>query len=166
MSNHSEYSQQNTQTHPPQSAAARRIALIHQAHALARLNIVLGSLAVAVFLIFGTLASMAAFGDNTLVFWLFYYAPYVLIGLSLPISLYHLFLMHRYRLIQPTILALILGLGLGLGTHALMASDPMGRLAQAFLALLVWFSVPFLVKLHLGRFLKFLQEDAHEHPRT
>lgn len=123
------------------------IGLIENALSLSKISIGLGLLAVVCFVIFGTLASMANFASHTLIYYVFHYLPYILIGLSIPISLYHLFLLHRYRLLQFGILMMIIILAVGLFW------------LSTFMAFVAWFSIPYLAKVNLHRFLAFLKGD-------
>lgn len=123
------------------------IGLIQNALSLTKISIGLGLLAVLCFIIFGTLASMANFANHTLIYYAFHYLPYILIGLSIPISLYHLFLLHRYRLLQFGILMMIIILAVGLFW------------LSTFMAFVAWFSIPYLAKVNLHRFLAFLKGD-------
>lgn len=76
----------------PQAKHQKIIQVITQAMGLANVSVYLGYGAIVCFCVFGTLASMATFKDSGVVYWAFHYLPYVLIGLSMPISLYHLFI--------------------------------------------------------------------------
>lgn len=130
-----------TSTPPPNPAIVH---LIRNALSLCKISIGLGLLAVICFVVFGTLASLAKFANNSIIYYAFHYLPYVLIGLSIPLSLYHLFLLHRYRLLQFGILMMILILAIGLFW------------LSTFLAFVAWFAIPYLAKVNLHRFLAFL----------
>lgn len=125
----------------------RLITLIENALSLTKISIGLGLLAVLCFIIFGTLASLSQFANHTMIYYAFHYLPYGLIGLSIPISLYHLFLLHRYRLLQFGILMMIVILAIGLFW------------LSTFLAFVAWFSIPYLAKVNLHRFLAFLKGE-------
>lgn len=135
---------------------------------LAKFTVWLGILAVICFCVFGTLASMAHFKDSTVVYYAFHYLPYLLIAISIPISLYHLFLLHRYRIVDGIILLILLMVGLGLLAFALI-SYAIGNASivffmSLFLAMIAWFGMPFLIKVNLQKFLSFLQDKStHNH---
>lgn len=141
----------------------RLIALITHAIKLANISVYLGLLAVAVFCVFGTLASMASFKDSTLVYVAFHYLPYVLIGLSIPISVYLWWLLSRYRIVQAGMLLLILATGVGgiLMSGVFYATDGMGArfFMSVFLTMMAWFGMPYLFRVNLKKFLKFLQSE-------
>lgn len=128
------------------------ITLTQNALKLAKVSIALGCLAIGCFLVFGTLASMAHFKDSTLIYYCFHYLPYVLIGLSVPISLYQAFLLWRYRLIQQGILVMALLVAVILSVFV------------PFMGVVAWFALPYLFKVNLTRFLKFLNEKTDDHP--
>ena len=72
-------------------ANRRLIELFTNAQKLSQVSIYLGYLAIIAFCVFGTLASMASFRQNVLVYWAFHYLPYVLIGISVPMSWFLVF---------------------------------------------------------------------------
>lgn len=113
---------------------------------LSRLSIFLGYLAITAFLIFGTLSSLNAFASKTWVYIGLHYLPYLLIGLSVPISLYHVFLSVRYRIIQVRILMIMVMLGTGL------------LLVSPFMAMISWFAMPYLFRVNFERYLNFLKD--------
>lgn len=127
----------------------------------------LGWLAIVCFCVFGTLASMASFAGSYTIYWLFHYLPYVLVGISVPFSLYHLFLMYRYRIIQANILVIMLSFGLLLPLVAAIKypSDPKQAAMALFLAVIAWFAMPYLLKVNITRFLNFLQKAPHKERR-
>lgn len=141
------------------------ITLIRQAWHLGKIAIWLGWAAVAVFVMFGTLASLRAFANHTLIYALFYYLPYGLVGLSIPISLYQSFLIWRYRLMQTGILLIILVLSMALSLLALATNLSHHRSEMAlgfmFMALCSWFALPYLFQISLKRFLTFLTQSSH-----
>lgn len=140
-------------------ALYRLIAIFDHALLLSRLSIGLGYLAIGCFLIFGTLGSTEHFAGSLWVYVCFYFLPYIFIGLSLPISLYHCFLLYRYRIIQTAILLIILSMGgaLLLTTFLAWLYDKTLLMAMAgFLALMAWLAMPFLFKTNLKRYLDFL----------
>ena len=138
--------------------------LMMQALGLSRISIWLGWAGVAVFVCFGTLASLRTFASHGGIFMGFYYLPYVLVGLSAPISLYQLFLVQRYRLMQAGMIRLLLVMVLSLSVGAVIAVSTQGRselaLGLSFMALCAWFALPYLLKVSLKRFISFLNEPA------
>lgn len=142
---------------------ARQIAIFQHAHRLAQVGVWLGFLAILVFCVFGTLSSMAQFRQNTFVYLAFHYLPYLLVVLSVPISLYHAFLLFRYRIMQPFILTIVLltGVGLAVATlvYWLMGATSAGFMSL-FLTIIAWFAMPFLFRVNLARYLKFLKDKG------
>lgn len=137
------------------------ICRIQEAIKLANISVYLGMGAVGCFCVFGTLASMASFKDSQLIYIAFHYLPYVLIGLSMPISLYHVFILARYRIVQSGILKLILAVGFGLLLFALamwLKQATTAFFMSVFLAMVAWFAMPFLFRVNLKKFLNFLQD--------
>lgn len=136
---------------------------INEAIKLSNISVYLGMLAIGCFCVFGTLASMASFKDSQLIYVAFHYLPYVLIGLSMPISLYHVFILARYRIVQSGILQLILAVGFGLLLFALVMWLRQATIIffmSVFLAMVAWFAMPFLFRVNLKKFLKFLQDTT------
>lgn len=136
---------------------------INEAIKLSNISVYLGMLAIGCFCVFGTLASMASFKDSQLIYVAFHYLPYVLIGLSMPISLYHVFILARYRIVQSGILQLILAVGFGLLLFALvmwLRQATIMFFMSVFLAMVAWFAMPFLFRVNLKKFLKFLQDTT------
>ncbi len=140
----------------------RTQAVIRYAIKLANVSVCLGLVAIAYFVVFGTLASLPQFKDSTVIYLAFHYLPYVLIGLSIPISLYQVFLLWRYRIVQMGILAIIMGVGVGLFLFALGAFVLQGKsttfFMSLFLAMIAWFAMPFLFRVNFKKFLTFLQQ--------
>lgn len=150
------------QHHALISAQFRRA--IHQAN----LTVRLGLLAVACFCVFGTLASLAAFKDSAWVYYAFHYLPYALIAITIPMSLYHWFLLMRYRVVDFSILLTVLATGLLTLAFALSwglrhGADTVFFMAL-FLAMIAWFGMPFLFRVNLKKFLSFLDEKAKSMP--
>lgn len=142
-------------------ANRRLIELFTNAQKLSQVSIYLGYLAIIAFCVFGTLASMASFRQSTLVYWAFHYLPYVLIGISVPISLYQAFLMFRYRIMQAFILTIVLLTGVLLPLVALgfwLFGNVIGAFMSLFLAMIAWFAMPFLFRVNIKRYLNFLTE--------
>lgn len=149
----------------------RQLRLFRQALQLSKLCIGLGGLAVGCFCIFGTLASMVRFHDSQALFAAFYYLPYALIAASILPSLYLIFLMGHFGIIQRTILRLMLILGLGLPLISVIFYKINSGVAShmtLFLAILVWFAMPYVFKVNSRRFLQFLtnQPPTHGHAPT
>lgn len=147
-----------TQTH-----YALTIKHIKKAITTANISIGLGLLAILVFGVFGTLASMAAFKDSLVIYYMFHYLPYLLIALSIPFSLYHLFLLTRYRIIQFGMIVILLATGIGLlmisGVFLIRQGASVAFFMSLFLAMIAWFGMPFLFKVSFKKFLNFLQEN-------
>lgn len=141
------------------------IARTQEAIRLANVSVYLGLIAIICFGVFGTLASMASFKDSLWIYYAFHYLPYVLIGASLPISLYHVFLLHRYRIIQSGILGIMLATGVGLIVFAIITSLTQGQtptfFMSVFLAMVAWFAMPYVFRVNLRKFLNFLT-DKHQ----
>lgn len=142
----------------------RLIALIAHAIKLSNISVYLGLMAVVVFCVFGTLASMAEFKDNVLIYWAFHYLPYMLVGLSIPISVYLWWLLSRYKVMQAGILLLILATGVGgaIMSGVFCVIDGVGArfFMSVFLTMVAWFAMPFLFRVNLKKFLKFLQDTT------
>lgn len=140
----------------------RLIAFVRHAIKLSDVAVYLGMVAVVVFLVFGTLASMARFKDSMLIYGAFHYLPYVLIGLSVPISVHLWLIMVRYRLVQMGILWLIMGLGLGglliCGLFYVIGGADVRFFMGLFLLMMAWFGMPYLFRVNLKKFLMFLEQ--------
>lgn len=141
------------------------ITAIQEAIRLANVSVYLGLLAIVCFCVFGTLASMTAFKDSQWVYLIFHYLPYVLIGISIPISLYHGFVLARYRIVQMGILLMVLlgGVGMLLFSAGVWFTQGTTTLffMSLFLTMVAWFGMPFLFRVNLKKFLAFLQDDAN-----
>lgn len=125
------------------------IRLIEQAQRLNQWSIYLIYLAIALFLLFGTLKSLSQFKDSHTVYTLFHWVPYGLVALTIPLSCYVAFILYRYRLSQPSMLALCIGLGFGL------------FVISSYVALSAWIGVAFMFKANLTRFFNFIRESHH-----
>lgn len=123
--------------------------LISQAQRLNKVSIYLIYMAIAMFLLFGTLKSLSQFRDSQTIYTLFHWVPYGLVGLTIPLSCYVAFILYRYRLSQPSMLALCLGLGFGL------------FMLSSYVALAAWIGVAFMFKANLNRFFHFIDESYH-----
>ncbi len=108
------------------------------------------------FMIFGTIASIKAFHDNQLLYQLFYNLPYALVALTIPITIYDALVVYRYRLNQPSMIAMSIGVSTIILVGGLLFAD------TAWLGLSCWLGVAFLFKVTFKRFFNFLemQEDA------
>ena len=106
-------------------------------------------LAIAMFLLFGTLKSLSQFKDSHTIYTLFHTVPYTLLGLSIPLSCYVAFILYRYRLSQPSMLALCIGMG-----FLLFA-------ISSYVALAAWIGVAFMFRANLNRFFTYLDETNH-----
>ena len=132
------------------------IARIREAQKLNRIAVVLVCIALACFMFFGTLASVPSFRDSRLMYLLFHYLPYALVGLSIPLSLYNAFIIHRYRLNQPSILLLSVGIA-----STLLVVCLLWQLENwLWLAMSAWIGIAFLFKANFKRFFNFLQEQS------
>ncbi len=106
--------------------------------------------AIIAFVVFGTIASIKMFHDNQLLYQLFYNLPYVLVALTIPITLYDAFVVYRYRLNQPSMIAMSIGVSTVILIGELLFSD------TAWLGLSCWLGVAFLFKVTFKRFFNFL----------
>lgn len=122
------------------------IALIRQAKTINTASIYLIYAAIVAFLVFGTLKSLAVFHRSETVYTLFHYLPYTLVGLTIPLSCYVAFILLRYRLSQPSMLALCLGVGFGL------------FLLSSYVAFAAWMGVAFMFRANLTRFFNFVEQ--------
>lgn len=138
----------------------RIVALIRSALSLANVSVYLGLTAMVCVCVFGTLASLPAFKDNMFIYAAFHYLPYLFVALSIPISLYHAFILGRYHIIQIGVLKMILSVGFGSLFFALamwLKGWVMAFYMSLFLAMIAWFAMPFLFRVNLGKFLTFLE---------
>ena len=112
--------------------------------------------AILAFVVFGTIASIKAFHDNQLLYQLFYNLPYALVALTIPITIYDALVVYRYRLNQPSMIAMSIGVSTIILVGELLFAD------TAWLGLSCWLGVAFLFKVTFKRFFNFLamQEDA------
>lgn len=135
-----------------------------QAIRQANIGVYLGLLAIVCFCVFGTLASLPAFKDSGWVYYAFHYLPYVLIAITIPLSLYHSFLLMRYRVVDFSILLTVLLTGIAMLGFALLhgllyGADKVFFMAL-FLAMIAWFGMPYLFRVNFKKFLSFLDEKA------
>lgn len=112
--------------------------------------------AILAFMIFGTIASIKAFHDNQLLYQLFYNLPYALVALTIPITIYDALVIYRYRLNQPSMIAMSIGVSTIILVGGLLFAD------TAWLGLSCWLGVAFLFKVSFKRFFNFL--DAEKDP--
>lgn len=132
------------------------LAIINTAKKANQVSIYLIYVAIICFLMFGTLKSLAKFHDNTLIYQGFYYIPYGVIGLSIPLSCFVAFILYRYRLSQPSMIATCLAVGFGL------------FFISSYVAFASWIGVAFMFKANLKRFSNFLQSQqftGHAHDK-
>ena len=109
--------------------------------------------AIVAFMVFGTIASIKAFHDNQLLYQLFYNLPYALVALTIPITLYDALVIYRYRLNQPSMIAMSIGVSTLILVGGLLFAD------TAWLGLSCWLGVAFLFKVSFKRFFNFLEAD-------
>ncbi|MFW2176688.1 MULTISPECIES: hypothetical protein [unclassified Moraxella] len=141
-------SEQSTSTPSTHGFSPIVVNLIEQAKTLNQFSIYLIYGAIGLFLLFGTLKSLPMFHDNTLIYQGFYYLPYGLIGLSIPLSCYVAFILYRYRLSQPSMILTCLGVGFGLFA------------ISSYVAFASWIGVAFMFKANLKRFFTFIEENS------
>ena len=109
--------------------------------------------AIVAFMVFGTIASIKAFHDNQLLYQLFYNLPYALVALTIPITIYDALVIYRYRLNQPSMIAMSIGVSTLILLGGLLFAD------TAWLGLSCWLGVAFLFKVSFKRFFNFLEAD-------
>ena len=109
--------------------------------------------AILAFMVFGTIASIKAFHDNQLLYQLFYNLPYALVALTIPITIYDALVIYRYRLNQPSMIAMSIGVSTLILVGGLLFAD------TAWLGLSCWLGVAFLFKVSFKRFFNFLEAD-------
>lgn len=123
------------------------LAVIAQAKRLNQFTIYLIYIAIAAFLLFGTLKSLPQFKDSTLIYQCFHYIPYAFIGVTIPVTLYIGFILYRYRLSQPSMIALCLLMGFGLFA------------ISSYVAMASWIGVAFMFRANLIRFFQFVAQN-------
>ncbi len=109
--------------------------------------------AIVAFMVFGTIASIKMFHDNTLLYRLFFNLPYALIALTIPITLYDAFIIYRYRLSQASMVIMSVGVSTIVLVGGLIFAD------TAWLGLSCWLGVAFLFKSNFKRFFDFLERQ-------
>ena len=106
--------------------------------------------AIVAFMVFGTIASIKAFHDNQLLYQLFYNLPYALVAITIPITIYDALVIYRYRLNQPSMIAMSIGVSTLILVGGILFAD------TAWLGLSCWLGVAFLFKVSFKRFFNFL----------
>ena len=109
--------------------------------------------AILAFMVFGTIASIKAFHNNQLLYQLFYNLPYALVALTIPITIYDALVIYRYRLNQPSMIAMSIGVSTVILLGGLLFAD------TAWLGLACWLGVAFLFKVSFKRFFNFLETE-------
>ena len=155
MTNVSDHSLQNNSQH---GFAPLAIARIKGAQRVNQIAIYLIYAAILAFMVFGTIASIKAFHDNQLLYQLFYNLPYALVALTIPITIYDALVIYRYRLNQPSMIAMSIGVSTLILVGGLLFAD------TAWLGLSCWLGVAFLFKVSFKRFFNFL--DAEKDAET
>ena len=141
---------QDLHTKSQHGFAPLAIARIKVAQRANQLAIYLIYAAIFAFVVFGTIASIKAFHDSQLLYQLFYNLPYALVALTIPITLYDAFVVYRYRLNQPSMIAMSIGVSSIILLGGLLFAD------TAWLGLSCWVGVAFLFKVSFKRFFNFL----------
>ena len=147
-------SDQSLQNKSQRGFAPLAIARIKGAQQGNQIAIYLIYAAILAFMVFGTIASIKAFHDNQLLYQLFYNLPYALVALTIPITVYDALVIYRYRLNQPSMIAMSIGVSTIILVGGLLFAD------TAWLGLSCWLGVAFLFKVSFKRFFNFL--DAEE----
>ena len=127
------------------------VARIKGAQRVNQIAIYLIYAAILAFIVFGTVASIKAFHDNQLLYRLFYNLPYALVALTIPLTVYDALVVYRYRLNQPSMIAMSIGVSTIILVGGLLFAD------TAWLGLSCWLGVAFLFKVSFKRFFNFLE---------
>ena len=146
-------SDQSLQNISQRGFAPLAIARIKGAQRANQLAIYLIYAAILAFMVFGTIASIKAFHDNQLLYQLFYNLPYALVALTIPITIYDALVIYRYRLNQPSMIAMSIGVSTLILLGGLLFAD------TAWLGLACWLGVAFLFKVSFKRFFNFLETE-------
>ena len=146
-------SDQSLQNSSQRGFAPLAIARIKGAQRANQLAIYLIYAAILAFMVFGTIASIKAFHDNQLLYQLFYNLPYALVALTIPITIYDALVIYRYRLNQPSMIAMSIGVSTLILLGGLLFAD------TAWLGLACWLGVAFLFKVSFKRFFNFLETE-------
>lgn len=144
-------SDQSLQNKSQHGFAPLAIARIKGAQHANQIAIYLIYAALFAFVVFGTIASIKAFHDNQLLYQLFYNLPYALVALTIPITVYDAFVIYRYRLNQPSMIALSIGVSTIILIGGLLFAD------TVWLGLASWLGVAFLFKVTFKRFFNYLE---------
>ncbi|MCD6252275.1 MAG: hypothetical protein J7J29_08145 [Psychrobacter sp.] len=155
-------SDQSLQNKSQHGFAPLAIARIKGAQRANQIAIYLIYAALFAFVVFGTIASIKAFHDNQLLYQLFYNLPYALVALTIPITVYDALVIYRYRLNQPSMIALSIGVSTIILIGGLLFAD------TVWLGLASWLGVAFLFKVTFKRFFNYLevQEDSNSVEET
>ena len=146
-------SDQSLQKKSQRGFAPLAIARIKGAQRANQIAIYLIYAAILAFMVFGTIASIKAFHDNQLLYQLFYNLPYALVAITIPITIYDALVIYRYRLNQPSMIAMSIGVSTLILVGGLLFAD------TAWLGLSCWLGVAFLFKVSFKRFFNFLEAD-------
>ena len=146
-------SDQSLQNNSQHGFAPLAIARIKGAQHANQIAIYLIYTAILAFVVFGTIASIKAFHDNQLLYQLFYNLPYALVALTIPITIYDALVIYRYRLNQPSMIAMSIGVSTIILVGGLLFAD------TAWLGLSCWLGVAFLFKVSFKRFFNFLDAE-------
>ncbi|MCD1278737.1 hypothetical protein DVY93_03045 [Psychrobacter sp. CCUG 69069] len=144
-------SDQSLQNKSQHGFAPLAIARIKGAQRANQIAIYLIYAALFAFVVFGTIASIKAFHDNQLLYQLFYNLPYALVALTIPITVYDALVIYRYRLNQPSMIALSIGVSTIILIGGLLFAD------TVWLGLASWLGVAFLFKVTFKRFFNYLE---------
>ena len=144
---------QSLQNKSQRGFAPLAIARIKGAQRANQIAIYLIYAAILAFMVFGTIASIKAFHDNQLLYQLFYNLPYALVALTIPITIYDALVIYRYRLNQPSMIAMSIGVSTIILVGGLLFAD------TAWLGLSCWLGVAFLFKVSFKRFFNFLETE-------
>lgn len=132
---------------------AAAIKLLRDAQKMNKLSILCIVLAIFAFVVFGTLASLKMFHGSKQMYWLFHYLPYILVGLTIPFTLYQAFLVYRYRLSQPSMLVTSVG-----GASLLLIICLLFSLSDwLWLAMSAWIGVAYWFQATFKRFFNFIE---------
>ena len=146
-------SDQSLQNKSQRGFAPLAIARIKGAQRANQIAVYLIYAAILAFMVFGTIASIKAFHDNQLLYQLFYNLPYALVALTIPITIYDALVIYRYRLNQPSMIAMSIGVSTVILLGGLLFAD------TAWLGLACWLGVAFLFKVSFKRFFNFLETE-------
>ena len=149
-------SNQSLQNKSQHGFAPLAIARIKGAQRVNQIAIYLIYAAILAFMVFGTIASIKAFHDNQMLYQLFYNLPYALVALTIPITVYDALVIYRYRLNQPSMIAMSIGVSTLILVGGLLFAD------TAWLGLSCWLGVAFLFKVSFKRFFNFLETEEAE----